>query len=307
MMTKRIENLIGLKVFLFILAGFIGGQSVSFSVRAAEPETPLQQGEDAMGDDNDDLAIKCFSDAIRLNPGDVNAYFFRGLANEDKYRHNEAIADFCQAIRLNPKNVQAFEFRGMCYIETAHYDQAIADLSRAIKLNPEDSEAYGDRGAAFLQQQHYDKALSDFDEAIRLDSKNVSAYTQRGTLYVLKNEPKEAIADFDQATRLDPKDTYAYVKLAWIFATSPELDLRDGKKAVECATTACGLSGWKDFDAWETLAVAYAADGNFLDAVKWEKKFLESAKPTGSDKALSEKRLETFQAHLKSSHSGSGE
>jgi len=57
MMTKRIENLIGLKVFLFILAGFIGGQSVSFSVRAAEPETPLQQGEDAMGDDNGDLQL----------------------------------------------------------------------------------------------------------------------------------------------------------------------------------------------------------------------------------------------------------
>ena len=49
-----------------------------------------------------DLAIKDYSELIRLNPDGAGAYFNRGIAKSDLERHEEALVDFDEAIRLNP-------------------------------------------------------------------------------------------------------------------------------------------------------------------------------------------------------------
>jgi hypothetical protein len=60
--------------------------------------------------------------------------------------------------------------------------------------------------------------------------------------------------------------------------TSREPGLRDGKKAVESATTACELTEWNDSGAPESLAAAKAEAGEFDLAVKWQTR--EIAAPT---------------------------
>ena len=50
--------------------------------------------------------------------------------------------------------------------------------------------------------------------------------------------------------------------LAWLCATCPDAELRDGKTAVEHAHTACRLTDWKDPWYFGTLAAAYAECGN---------------------------------------------
>ncbi len=69
----------------------------------------------------------------------------------------------------------------------------------------------------------------------------------------------------------DPKNTQALCGAAWILATSPHAELRDGKEALKLAEKACSLLRDKDAHALAVLGVAQAENGSFrraLDATR---------------------------------------
>ena len=134
-----------------------------------------------------------------------------------------------------------------------------------------------ERGNAAADRKDYDTAISEFTEAIRLDPQSDGAYHGRASAYADKGEYARAVADYNEAIRLAPDDPASLTSLAWLLATCPDAGHRDGKRAVELATRACKLSGWKDANDLENLAAGYAECGQFDQAVKWQTKALEDA------------------------------
>jgi hypothetical protein len=82
--------------------------------------------------------------------------------------------------------------------------------------------------------------------------------------------------------------------LAWVLATSPVDQLRDGKRAIELATKACKLTDYKKPHILSTLAAAYAETGDFETAKKWSQKAVELGE--GEEKEALEKELESYRA-----------
>lgn len=152
-----------------------------------------------------------------------------------------------------------------------------------------------ERGNAAHDQKDYDRAIAEYTESIRLDPEASGAFIARGNSYSDKGDYIKAIADYEEAIRLSPDDADGYSSLAWLLATCRDAGLRDGKRAVELATTACELSDWKDANDLENLAASYAECRQFEEAVKWQSKAVDSGVGLDNIKE-SLKRLELFKA-----------
>ena len=63
--------------------------------------------------------------------------------------HQEAVQQFTQAIKSDPNNVNAYVNRGNSYDELDDHINAINDYTQAIKLDKNSAEAYYYRGNSY--------------------------------------------------------------------------------------------------------------------------------------------------------------
>lgn len=243
---------------------------------------------------NLDKALDDVTQMIRLRPDSAAAYNSRGLKWKTKGEYDIAIKDYDEAIRLDPKFSAAYLNRAVAWALKGELEKAIADHDEAIRLDPKDANVYIDRGLTWSNNGELDKALADYDEAIRLDPKHALAYSNRGLTWLRKQEYDKSIADYNEATRLDPKFVSPYNGRAWVYATCPNEKYRDGAKAVENATKACELSGWKVANNLSTLAAAYAEVGQFDKAVETQQKAKDLA--IEKNKADYQKDLDLYKS-----------
>ncbi len=175
-------------------------------------------------------------------------------------------------------------------------DGAIADYDAAIRLVPDLAYAYVNRGNAWMRKEDPARAIADYDRAIRLKPGFAPAYRNRGSARLARREFRRAVADLEHAIRLDARNAGALDSLAWILATCPDAALRDGKRAVDLAWDASGLTEWRNPVFLGTLAAAYAERGNFDEAARWQRKAIELIPSGVKAAAEARERLALYRA-----------
>ena len=176
----------------------------------ARSSSLVSQGKTDSNNGDYDRAIAAFSEAIRLDPKNVNAFGNRGIAYAKKGDNDRAIADYNDVIRLSPNYANAFLNRGIAYGKKGDNDRAIADFTEAIRLDPKNANVFFDRGIAYGKKGDNDRAIADYNEAIRLNPNYALAFNNRGFSYFKKGDNRRAIADYDEVIRLDPKYALAF-------------------------------------------------------------------------------------------------
>jgi Flp pilus assembly protein TadD len=210
--------------------------------------------------------------------------------------YDKAVGEFSEAIRVAPRDARAYHARGAVYAERGGYQKAIKDFSEAIRIAPKKPNGYKGRGYAYAARKQYELAIEDYSEAIRMDPKNPGAYRDRACVFEAKKDYERAIKDYTEAIRISPKNPGVCNDLAWLLATCPKDDVRDGKRAVGFAMKACELTGWKDSNRLDSLAAAHAECGDFGQAVRRQKEAVELGFAEKEVMDRARKRLKLYQA-----------
>ena len=242
-------------------------------------------------------ALEYWSERIRKDEYGTLNWLNRGLVYMELGKTDSALLDYDNALLLDAFSAQARIYRAAAWLSKGRSSWALADLTDAIRIDPDCADAYLLRAPLWLSAGDVPKAVKDFDRSIKLDPASAEAHLCRGNLRRSLGEFDEALSGYTAAMRNDPQYALVYCASAWLRAACPDVNYRDGAKAVVHATKACELTGWKDRNSLAALAASYAEQGYFARARKWQARAIELT-DNGAAKGGLEQQLKLYQAGL---------
>ena len=254
--------------------------------------THNNRGAILMALDREDAALTDFDRALALNPGLSLSYLNRGTIRIWRKDRRGAWEDFNSAIEAAPYDSRGYVNRGMVYMETKQYEAALKDFNRALKVNPNDPLAYNNRATLYLRTDDPDRAYADSKKAIANGIDKMIArglakpgiYNLRVGIDVARGNYAQALADLDRVLRLRGDIPDVHNDRAWLLATIPQAELRNGAEAIRSAQMAVKLA---DSPAYrDTLAAAYAETGAFDKAIAEQQRAIEMLEEAGETESL---------------------
>ncbi|OYT17979.1 MAG: hypothetical protein CCU26_19150 [Nitrospira sp. UW-LDO-01] len=184
-----------------------------------------------------DEKMRCYTEAIQLNPNDADAYTNRGNARAHKGDFDGAMQDYTEALRLQPDHADAYNNRGNARSSNGDFAGGMQDCTEAIRLKPDDADAYNSRGIMRVKMGDLDGAIEDSTEAIRLNHAYADAYGNRGCARLNKGDFEGAVQDCTEAIRLKPDTAIAYAYRGLARYNKGDLDaaVRDCTEAIRCS------------------------------------------------------------------------
>lgn len=233
-------------------------------------------------------AIEYFNKAIELDPFNVLAHCYLGIALIRDGNIKEARNHFQFAVDVNPMNYQIYYNLGSVEVMEGNYILALDHYKKAIELYPEYADAHYNLGLTYNRLGDFLKGIDHLKTYVGLNPQDPEAHSALAFALNRTGDILPAVEHYQAAYKLAPEDLNVLNNLAWILATSSRLELRDGAQAVELAETLCRLTDYRTPEALDTLAAAYAENGQFDKAVETISRSISMT--TGADPKLDFRR-----------------
>lgn len=176
--------------------------------------------------------------------------------------------------------------------DDGNYKDALNAYKKLIETDPSDRGALEMRGRSHYMMENYSAALEDFTAAINIEA-TATLYYWRGSTFEELSAYQTGLLDYKRAYSLDPDHLGVLNNGAWLWATCPDAEVRDGRRAVLAAKRACELTNWRNHLYMDTLAAAYAESGDFGSAVRYQEMALDGFSGKTWEEAHS--RLEKYR------------
>ena len=244
------------------------------------------QGNDWILNNQYDLAIKKFDEAIKLDSHYAAAYQGLGVAYAYKGEDELAIRNFSEAIEMSPYNAKSYLSRGNVYAKIGDYKQAIADFEKAHQVQIPRDDIVLPRihlclGNAYSQVEKYEDAINILEHAIQRlpdlqdrsgwrpsdDTYNIAGplHYNLGTIYAKIGNEERAISCFKNAIEWSQYEhqckSYFHMNLS-----ESHMRLDQLKRAIEYADMA--------IDPFSSFII-YLSRGNFYAKVGKSDKAIE--------------------------------
>ncbi len=115
-----------------------------------------------------------------------------------------ATAHYTEALRLDPGDVDVHNNLGVVLARAGKYAEAATQYAAAVRLNPADIAAHYNLGVALYRQGKDAEAATQYTEVLRRDPRSVDAHFNLGVVFSRQRKYAEAEAHYLEALRLNP-------------------------------------------------------------------------------------------------------
>jgi tetratricopeptide (TPR) repeat protein len=138
--------------------------------------------------------------------------------------YDQAIDYYTNQIRANPSNVEAYLSRGHIWRGREEYDLALADYNGALCVNPGSEVCWCARGNAWYDKKQHDKAIA----ATRIDPKLLWPYFNRAAVCLIRRQKgvTESVKRVLELEKGKGEDSAYAVILGWLAARVDKDDSR---------------------------------------------------------------------------------
>jgi len=151
-------------------------------------------------------ALRDLNEALRIEPGFLEAYENRGVAKYHLKDFHGAIDDFNKALEINPNDLNTMGRRGWALFSIGRYMDAVSDFTKVIQELSDNASYYNIRGRAKYQLRDYEGAIFDFTEVINSYSSGKAekgkAFYWRGMIRIETGNKESGCNDLQQASKL---------------------------------------------------------------------------------------------------------
>ena len=197
-----------------------------------------------------------------------------GVALGQEGAHREAGLHFLRSMEIRPDDAMA-QGNLLLTVERmreggasvdADLLSAIARMLQRRRAEPSAADWPFNLGVLYRRLDEFDRAIMHFQDALRLQPGDAEACLRLGAAHQDAGEIEAAMASYRRALSLNSDDPAVLKTLAWLLATHPRDDLRDGAEAQRLAERARAATEGRDAEALIVLAAAHAEQGRFDEA-----------------------------------------
>ena len=218
--------------------------------------------------------------ALQLQPDFPKAHTNLGNLLLEVGNVEAAIRHYRQALASDPELAPAHNNLGNALRGQGKLDEALTHYRQALRLEPFLASAHANLGQALFDGGETVEAATALRRALRIEPDHGAAHAALGALLRAQGAPAQARRHLREALRLSPDSAAPALELARLLATHPAAEHRDPAEALRLAQQAIEGGAGSDPSALDTLAAAYAAGGDFTNAVAIVRRAITRAQAT---------------------------
>jgi tetratricopeptide (TPR) repeat protein len=222
-------------------------------------------------------SLALFGHAVAASTNNPVAHYNLGVELLFQGRAAEAAPQFRAAIRAHEAGYRYNEVHrahnnlGFVLNAYGRWNDASNWLAQGLALRPDDAELNLNFGRALLGLSNAPAAVNPLTKAARMLTKTAEPGVLLGQALARAQKPREAVAQFRSTLAAHTNSVEAMNAFAWLLATSPDAQVRDGAEALRLAHGARALTNSPA--TLLTLAAALAEAGQMPAALEQARAF----------------------------------
>lgn len=170
-----------------------------------DPNAALAEGNRLFDDNQTELAIEAYKQAVKLDPDLAEAHFKLGVAYSlIEAENNQAGTDNIPGVNADDKKGSQSKPNSQ-----KEFEKAVTAYKKLLDANPKDDVAQFNLGRAYNKLNKDDDAEDAFRAAVKLKPDDTEYQTELGAILVKLAKYHEAIPPLKKALEIDPENSRA--------------------------------------------------------------------------------------------------